>query len=60
LSDYKVPTFEDVPEEFESILIEDGNGPGPYGAKGLGEARHHSRRARCGRMRVFLVPPARG
>jgi CO/xanthine dehydrogenase Mo-binding subunit len=35
--DYKVPTFDDVPEEFESILIEDGNGPGPYGAKGLGE-----------------------
>jgi CO/xanthine dehydrogenase Mo-binding subunit len=37
LIDYKVPTFDDVPDEFESILIEDGNGPGPYGAKGLGE-----------------------
>ncbi len=37
LVDYKVPTFDDVPDEFESILIEDGNGPGPYGAKGLGE-----------------------
>ena len=37
LVDYKVPTFDDVPEEFESILIEDGNGPGPYGSKGLGE-----------------------
>jgi CO/xanthine dehydrogenase Mo-binding subunit len=37
LVDYKVPTFDDVPEEFESILIEDANGPGPYGAKGLGE-----------------------
>jgi CO/xanthine dehydrogenase Mo-binding subunit len=37
LVDYKVPTFDDVPHEFESILIEDGNGPGPYGAKGLGE-----------------------
>ncbi len=35
--DYKVPTFDDLPDEFESILIEDGNGPGPYGAKGLGE-----------------------
>jgi CO/xanthine dehydrogenase Mo-binding subunit len=35
--DYKVPTFDDVPGEFESILIEDGNGPGPYGSKGLGE-----------------------
>ncbi len=37
LVDYKVPTFDDVPHEFEAILIEDGNGPGPYGAKGLGE-----------------------
>ena len=37
LVDYKVPTFDDVPDEFESILIEDGNCPGPYGAKGLGE-----------------------
>ncbi|HEX5022700.1 MAG TPA: xanthine dehydrogenase family protein molybdopterin-binding subunit [Candidatus Binatia bacterium] len=37
LVDYKVPTFDDVPDEFESILIEDANGPGPYGAKGLGE-----------------------
>lgn len=37
LIDYKVPTFDDVPDEFESILIEDENGPGPYGAKGLGE-----------------------
>ncbi len=35
--DYKVPTFKDVPEHFESILIEDANGPGPYGAKGMGE-----------------------
>jgi CO/xanthine dehydrogenase Mo-binding subunit len=37
LIDYKVPTFDDVPKEFESILMEDANGPGPYGAKGLGE-----------------------
>jgi len=35
--DYKVPTFRDLPERFESILIEDQNGPGPYGAKGMGE-----------------------
>ncbi|HWP56730.1 MAG TPA: xanthine dehydrogenase family protein molybdopterin-binding subunit [Candidatus Acidoferrales bacterium] len=34
---YRVPRFKDVPDRFESILIEDGNGPGPYGAKGLGE-----------------------
>lgn len=37
LIDYKVPTFEDLPGQFESILIEDENGPGPYGAKGMGE-----------------------
>lgn len=37
LIDYKIPTFEDLPGEFESILIEDENGPGPYGAKGMGE-----------------------
>src|SRR5436309_770535 len=35
--DYKVPTFDDVPEECESILIEDCDGPGPHGSKGLGE-----------------------
>ena len=37
LIDYRVPAFADVPREFESILIEDENGPGPYGAKGMGE-----------------------
>ncbi|MBI4528468.1 MAG: xanthine dehydrogenase family protein molybdopterin-binding subunit [Deltaproteobacteria bacterium] len=35
--DYKVPTFHDIPHHFETILIEDENGPGPYGAKGMGE-----------------------
>lgn len=35
--DYQVPNFTDVPEHFAAILIEDGNGPGPYGAKGMGE-----------------------
>jgi CO/xanthine dehydrogenase Mo-binding subunit len=37
LVDYRVPTFTDLPEYFETILIEDENGPGPYGAKGMGE-----------------------
>jgi CO/xanthine dehydrogenase Mo-binding subunit len=37
LIDYKVPTFKDLPEHFETTLIEDENGPGPYGAKGMGE-----------------------
>ena len=37
LIDYRVPRFSDVPDEFETILVENGDGPGPYGAKGLGE-----------------------
>jgi len=35
--DYPIPTFEDLPERFETILIENHNGPGPFGAKGTGE-----------------------
>jgi CO/xanthine dehydrogenase Mo-binding subunit len=37
LIDYRVPTFADVPGEFHTILVENQDGPGPYGAKGLGE-----------------------
>jgi CO/xanthine dehydrogenase Mo-binding subunit len=37
LVDYRVPTFEDLPGEFETVLIEFGDGPGPYGSKGVGE-----------------------
>ena len=37
LMDYHVPTFLDLPEQFQSILIENEDGPGPYGAKGIGE-----------------------
>ena len=54
LVDYKVPTFDDVPDEFESILIEDGNGPGTVRRQRIGRRRHHSGRAgggQCG----FLV-----
>jgi CO/xanthine dehydrogenase Mo-binding subunit len=35
--DYRIPTVEDAPRSLESILIENGDGPGPYGAKGAGE-----------------------
>jgi CO/xanthine dehydrogenase Mo-binding subunit len=38
LIDYRVPRFTDVPEHFDSILIENQDGPGPYGAKGMGES----------------------
>jgi len=37
LVDYRVPTFADLPPVFDTILIENGDGPGPYGAKGVGE-----------------------
>jgi CO/xanthine dehydrogenase Mo-binding subunit/aerobic-type carbon monoxide dehydrogenase small subunit (CoxS/CutS family) len=36
LHDYLIPTFGDVPE-IETILIEDREPLGPYGAKGIGE-----------------------
>ena len=37
LIDYRVPTFDEMPEEFETVLIENEDGPGPFGAKGIGE-----------------------
>jgi CO/xanthine dehydrogenase Mo-binding subunit len=37
LVDYRVPTFSDLPMGFETILVENHNGPGPFGAKGTGE-----------------------
>jgi CO/xanthine dehydrogenase Mo-binding subunit/aerobic-type carbon monoxide dehydrogenase small subunit (CoxS/CutS family) len=38
LINYHVPTVLDLPEELVTILFENGNGPGPYGAKGMGES----------------------
>jgi CO/xanthine dehydrogenase Mo-binding subunit len=38
LVDYRVPRFTDLPQRFESALVENGDGPGPYGAKGMGES----------------------
>lgn len=37
LFDYHVPTVEDLPDAFRSTIVEHGDGPGPYGAKGVGE-----------------------
>jgi CO/xanthine dehydrogenase Mo-binding subunit len=37
LVDYKVPTFSDVPKEFHTVLVENRDGPGPHGARGMGE-----------------------
>jgi CO/xanthine dehydrogenase Mo-binding subunit len=35
--EYRVPLAEDLPAHFESILQEQGHGPGPFGSKGMGE-----------------------
>jgi CO/xanthine dehydrogenase Mo-binding subunit len=35
--DYRIPTIQDGPGILRSVLIENGDGPGPYGAKGAGE-----------------------
>jgi CO/xanthine dehydrogenase Mo-binding subunit len=35
--DYRIPSIKDVPLELESHMIENADGPGPYGAKGAGE-----------------------
>jgi CO/xanthine dehydrogenase Mo-binding subunit len=37
LLDYRIPTFEDLPDEMHCIIVENEDGPGPYGAKGCGE-----------------------
>jgi CO/xanthine dehydrogenase Mo-binding subunit len=48
LIDYRVPTFADLPPMFGTVLIENADGPGPYGAKGVGESG------------MFCVAPAIG
>lgn len=37
LVDYRVPSFRELPREMTTILVENGDGPGPYGAKGAAE-----------------------
>jgi CO/xanthine dehydrogenase Mo-binding subunit len=37
LVDYRVPSFAHLPKDFETVLVENHNGPGPFGAKGTGE-----------------------
>ena len=37
LIDYRIPTFSEVPEEFHTVLVENGDGPGPYGVRGMAE-----------------------
>ena len=35
--DYRIPTSMDLPLSMESDIVENGDGPGPYGAKGMSE-----------------------
>jgi CO/xanthine dehydrogenase Mo-binding subunit len=37
LIDYRLPRFSDLPRAFETIILEEGGGMGPHGAKGMGE-----------------------
>ncbi|MFQ5426124.1 MAG: xanthine dehydrogenase family protein molybdopterin-binding subunit, partial [Gaiellales bacterium] len=37
LLEYRIPTADDLPDEMRCIIVENGDGPGPYGAKGCGE-----------------------
>ncbi|MDB5797476.1 MAG: aldehyde oxidase [Paucimonas sp.] len=37
LFDYHVPTLDESPQEMLTLLIESGDGPGPGGARGMGE-----------------------
>ena len=37
LVDYRLPRFTDLPPTFITFVMEGGGGPGPYGAKGMGE-----------------------
>jgi CO/xanthine dehydrogenase Mo-binding subunit len=35
--DYRIPTIKDLPLEMRSLVVENADGPGPHGAKGMGE-----------------------
>jgi CO/xanthine dehydrogenase Mo-binding subunit len=37
LYEYHVPSIADMPRQFVSNIVENADGPGPYGAKGVGE-----------------------
>ena len=37
LLEYRVPTIEDLPAHGQCVIVENGDGPGPFGAKGCGE-----------------------
>ncbi|MBM2811831.1 MAG: Xanthine dehydrogenase family protein molybdopterin-binding subunit [Chloroflexi bacterium] len=34
---YRLPLMSDIPEQFRTILLEHGDGPGPFGSKGIAQ-----------------------
>jgi CO/xanthine dehydrogenase Mo-binding subunit len=34
---YRLPLLRDIPERFHTLMIENGDGPGPFGAKGIAQ-----------------------
>jgi CO/xanthine dehydrogenase Mo-binding subunit len=34
---YRIPTIQDLPTDFQVVLVENGDGPGPFGAKGIAQ-----------------------
>ena len=37
LLEYRIPRISDLPRRMRSVIVENADGPGPYGAKGCGE-----------------------
>jgi CO/xanthine dehydrogenase Mo-binding subunit len=37
LIEYRVPLATDLPDALRAVLVENGDGTGPFGAKGMGE-----------------------
>jgi CO/xanthine dehydrogenase Mo-binding subunit len=35
---YRLPLMRDVPEQFTTTMLENGDGPGPFGSKGIGNS----------------------
>lgn len=35
--DYRIPTSRDLPGTMQALMVENGDGPGPYGSKGVSE-----------------------
>ena len=49
--DYRIPTSMDLPHSMESAIVENEDGPGPYGVEGHERGRAPERRAGRGRRR---------